>query len=29
LRFLTGFRQWEKVVHVGAEEYSREGEFIS
>jgi cellulose synthase/poly-beta-1,6-N-acetylglucosamine synthase-like glycosyltransferase len=23
LRFLTGFRRWEKVVHLGAEEYSQ------
>ena len=25
LRFLTGFRRWEKVVHLGSEEYSQSG----
>jgi cellulose synthase/poly-beta-1,6-N-acetylglucosamine synthase-like glycosyltransferase len=29
LRFLTGFRHWEKVVHLGAEGYSQEGELVS
>ena len=29
LWFLTGFRRWEKVVHLGAEGYARESEFVS
>jgi cellulose synthase/poly-beta-1,6-N-acetylglucosamine synthase-like glycosyltransferase len=27
--FLTGFREWEKVAHVGTTEYSRQGQLVS
>jgi cellulose synthase/poly-beta-1,6-N-acetylglucosamine synthase-like glycosyltransferase len=29
VRFLTGFREWEKVAHVGTAEYSRQGQLVS